>query len=144
MSAYCPIWREDRPVTGAEFAFHYSLMVTTGADLPDLTEVFERPAWQQNAACRGADVSIFFPVLGESTAPAKALCGTCPVAEPCRAYAVDNPGTHGVWGGTSQGQRSVLRNGVSGGERRRADSGPDGLASARPLHPPRLGELIDE
>jgi WhiB family redox-sensing transcriptional regulator len=96
-------------VTGAEFAFYYSLMVTTGADLPDLTDVFQRPAWHAQAACRGVDVSVFVPAFGESTAPAKALCATCPVAEPCRAYALDRTDVQGVWDGTRQGQRSVLR-----------------------------------
>ena len=97
------------PVTGAEFAFYYSLMVTTADDLPDLTEVFERPAWQAEAACRGVDVNIFFPGVGESTWAAKALCGTCPVAEPCRAYVLGRTDVQGVWGGISTGQRSVLR-----------------------------------
>ena len=71
-------------MTGAEFAFYYSLMVTTGDDLPDFAEVFERPDWHAQAACRGVDVNIFFPGVGESTWTAKALCGTCRVAEPCR------------------------------------------------------------
>jgi hypothetical protein len=37
-------------VTGAEFAFHYSLMVATGADLPDFTDVFARPDWHALAS----------------------------------------------------------------------------------------------
>jgi WhiB family redox-sensing transcriptional regulator len=104
--------RDDALVTAAEFAFYYSLMVTTGDDLPDFTEVFAPPAWHAQAACRGVDVNIFFPGVGGSTWTAKALRGTCPVAEPCRAYAMGDTDVHGVWGGTSKGQRSVLRGGA--------------------------------
>jgi WhiB family redox-sensing transcriptional regulator len=101
--------RDDVRVTGAEFAWWYSLMTTTADDLPDMTDVFARPAWHAQAACRGVGVEVFFPARGESTAPAKALCGTCPVAARCREYAMSRADVHGVWGGTSTGQRSVLR-----------------------------------
>ena len=36
-------------------------------------------------------------------APALALCGACPVVEPCRAAGTHE--RHGVWGGTSPAAR---------------------------------------
>jgi hypothetical protein len=102
-----------RAMIGAEFAWWYSLMITTAADLPHLTDVLARPAWQAQAACRGVGVEVFFPERGESTAPAKALCATCPVTEPCRQYAIAHTDVYGVWGGTSTQQRSVLRSSES-------------------------------
>ena len=35
--------------------------------------------WQTKAACLGADVDLFFPGQGQSAAPAKAICATCPM-----------------------------------------------------------------
>jgi hypothetical protein len=65
--------------------------------------VFERSDWQAQAACRGVDVNIFFPGLGESTWAAKALCGTCPVAEPCRAYAMGDTTSTGCGAAPANG-----------------------------------------
>lgn len=60
-----------------------------------------RPAWQHEAACRNVvDVS-FFPNRGESAEPAKAVCARCPVAGPCKDYALENGIRHGIWGGES-------------------------------------------
>lgn len=73
--------------------------------------VRRRPEWHQRAACRGEDTAQFFVARGESTAPAKALCATCPVQQECRDFALSLPLTdcHGVWGGTSQKERKRLR-----------------------------------
>jgi WhiB family transcriptional regulator, redox-sensing transcriptional regulator len=46
-------------------------------------------AWRQQARCRGADPSTFYPVSDEDEAlEAKAICATCPVREPCLEYAL--------------------------------------------------------
>jgi hypothetical protein len=51
----------------------------------------------------------FFPDRGQSSAPAKSLCGRCLCLRECREYALADPDLMGVWGGTSQRDRSRLR-----------------------------------
>lgn len=72
-----------------------------------------RPAWHARAACAdaGADLALFFPERQDPTGPARALCGSCPVADDCLAEALryserDCPG---IWGGTSARERRQLR-----------------------------------
>ena len=59
---------------------------------------FTRPDWQKDAACREHPEVNFFPERGESTAPAKAVCSTCLVADECAAYALENGIKDGIWG----------------------------------------------
>ena len=71
--------------------------------------------WGSRAACRSADPELFFPVseAGPSvaeTARAKAVCARCEVCGECLAFALATRQQHGVWGGTSPGERAVLRN----------------------------------
>jgi WhiB family redox-sensing transcriptional regulator len=53
----------------------------------------------------------FFPERGQSVEPAKALCRRCLVRVECLAYAVDDPDIVGIWGGTSQRERTRMRAG---------------------------------
>lgn len=66
-------------------------------------------AWTSDAACKGMDADLFFPDRGESIVDVVAVCETCPVAEQCLAFAVENNEKHGVWGGRSERSRRVLR-----------------------------------
>jgi len=66
--------------------------------------------WAAEAACRGR-TELFFPPAGERPqarvrreADARALCATCPVEAPCRAYARVHR-EHGFWGGESEDER---------------------------------------
>jgi WhiB family transcriptional regulator, redox-sensing transcriptional regulator len=71
-----------------------------------------RPAWQAEAACRGAGTVDYFPSRGESTAAAKAVCAGCPVRTECLDYALDTPADArlpGIWGGTSERERRGMR-----------------------------------
>jgi WhiB family redox-sensing transcriptional regulator len=61
------------------------------------------------AACRGLDLSLFFPAKGSSTAPAKAVCAGCPELDPCRRWALGQAFLFGVWGGTTENERRTLR-----------------------------------
>lgn len=64
--------------------------------------------WYQQAACRGA-THLFYPERG-STADAdraRAICATCPVADPCRAAGVFEE--HGMWAGQSPNERKLIR-----------------------------------
>lgn len=75
----------------------------TGTDVPTLAELTERPTWHQHAACRDIGPRTFYIERGGDTRPARDLCDTCPVTEPCR-----EAGQHerfGIWGGTTARQR---------------------------------------
>lgn len=68
-----------------------------------------REVWS-SALCAQVDPELFFPVKGEPTAPAKAVCAACPVTALCLATfgpLVD----HGVVGGLSARERRSARRG---------------------------------
>jgi WhiB family transcriptional regulator, redox-sensing transcriptional regulator len=71
-------------------------------------------SWREDAACRGADPDLFFPVGTTGAAlrqveEAKRLCRSCPARIPCLAWALDNGVADGVWGGTTEDERRVIR-----------------------------------
>ncbi|MER6167607.1 WhiB family transcriptional regulator [Streptomyces violaceorubidus] len=74
--------------------------------------------WQTRSACRGEDPELFFPV-GDSgpallqAADAKAVCRLCSVTEACLRWAMDAGEVHGIWGGTDEGDRRLIRRGAA-------------------------------
>jgi hypothetical protein len=54
-------------------------------------------------ACAGADPELFFPLPGQSSDPAKAICAGCRVRAACLARARANGERYGVWGGIDLG-----------------------------------------
>lgn len=78
-------------------------------DLNLLTHQFDAMEWRKDAACRGMDVSIFFPHRGEPNHKALKVCKSCSVTEQCLQYAMDNFERYGVWGGKSERQRRSAR-----------------------------------
>jgi WhiB family redox-sensing transcriptional regulator len=77
--------------------------------------------WRYQAACRGADLGVFFPGRGESAEPARRVCAGCPVREPCLDYALRHGITHGIWGGLAERDRRALRSRRIGAARRERD-----------------------
>jgi WhiB family transcriptional regulator, redox-sensing transcriptional regulator len=78
-------------------------------------------AWQLRAACRGPQAAAFFPPpqferkdekLGREQR-AKEICRTCPVRQPCLAYALRIREPHGIWGGLNENERKNLLTKVS-------------------------------
>ena len=65
--------------------------------------------WRELAACRGADLDLFFPERGESAEPARRVCAACPVRQPCLDYAISNRIIYGIWGGLTERERRALR-----------------------------------
>lgn len=61
--------------------------------------------WQADAACRGADTSVFFPRSEADAAAAKAICDTCPVAHECLEWAIETRQPEGVFGGLTPIER---------------------------------------
>ncbi|HUR23551.1 MAG TPA: WhiB family transcriptional regulator [Acidimicrobiales bacterium] len=62
-------------------------------------------SWRQHGACKGVDPDIFYPVTDEEAEPAKSICATCPVREPCLEFAVASRERDGVWGGATERER---------------------------------------
>jgi WhiB family transcriptional regulator, redox-sensing transcriptional regulator len=80
--------------------------------------------WQQDAACRGVDTSIFYHPENERgprrirrEMRAKAICATCPVIDQCRRWALTVREPYGVWGGLSVEEREALLTGHGPGRR---------------------------
>lgn len=84
------------------------------SEIGDLLELLDsRPAFHADAACREPHPGVsFFPARGETVAPAKAICCRCLARPDCLAWALAQGGDlHGIFGGTSQKERGVLRAG---------------------------------
>ena len=66
--------------------------------------------WEQIAACRGIDASIFFPDDEDDNAElAKKICRGCSGAMPCLEYAITERETEGGWGGATRKASTTSR-----------------------------------
>jgi len=76
-----------------------------------------RPAsasWESHGACLASDPDLFIPISTAGAAlrqlaQAKAICGRCPVRCECLQFALATHQAHGVWGGTSEEERQLMR-----------------------------------
>ncbi|MCP5026437.1 MAG: WhiB family transcriptional regulator [Actinomycetia bacterium] len=69
-------------------------------------------SWNNLAACRGLDITIFFPdPEAEPEADrAKSVCSECAVQGTCLERAIDRREKNGVWGGcTERERRRIIR-----------------------------------
>lgn len=66
------------------------------------------PEWFQQAACRGI-TAVMYVDRGNRARRAREVCAGCPVAEPCRAWAIEHREENGVWGGTTPRERRQAR-----------------------------------
>lgn len=71
--------------------------------------------WRDESACLEADPELFFHPDNERgadrrkrEAAAKAVCGSCPVANECRAAADEGGERYGVWGGLGEDERAEI------------------------------------
>jgi WhiB family transcriptional regulator, redox-sensing transcriptional regulator len=83
-------------------------------DMPDFSE-FGAPV------CAQTDPEIFFPrenydhtgkfvsAVYANLSGAKELCSQCPYKMACYAYAMEQPYIDGIWGGTTEAERSNTR-----------------------------------
>jgi WhiB family redox-sensing transcriptional regulator len=79
-----------------------------------LPEVPKPDRWRHEASCRSVDPDLFFPVgttgmALEQIESAKEVCTLCPVNRQCLEYALTTNQDSGIWGGTSEDERRVLR-----------------------------------
>jgi WhiB family redox-sensing transcriptional regulator len=89
----------------------FAFLMTPDAPEPDflLDSALNRPSWQESGAGGDSDPNIFFPVRGQSILPAVAICQTCAVQPECLRYGLEHSHLVGIWGGTSERQRRLLR-----------------------------------
>jgi len=85
--------------------------------------------WWAHAACRGADLAVFFSPDDERghardrrEAQARRICRPCPVLAQCRDHALAVGEPYGVWGGMTEGDRRTHRRRFRRGERRPLES----------------------
>ena len=79
-----------------------------------LTLTIESDEWRRTAACRDTDPDLFFPVgttgpAIEQIANAKAVCRQCDSQTACLEFAIATNQDSGIWGGTSEEERRILR-----------------------------------
>lgn len=70
--------------------------------------------WRKYSLCRDTDPDLFFPVgtTGQALiqiARAKEVCAQCPVSRECLEFALETNQDSGIWGGTSEEERRVMR-----------------------------------
>ncbi|MFJ7417938.1 WhiB family transcriptional regulator [Streptomyces uncialis] len=69
--------------------------------------------WMDSALCAQTDPELFFPDENAHYYDARQICGRCPVADQCGAYAQDledeHGDRHGAWAGTTPRQRGKGR-----------------------------------
>lgn len=71
-------------------------------------------SWRDLGSCLDHSGDLFFPagetgLAAEQAEVAKSICVECPVQVECLAYAVETGQRFGVWGGTTEEERSRLR-----------------------------------
>lgn len=64
--------------------------------------------WREFAACRGLDPEMFYPDRGEDPVAAREVCRSCAVQTVCLEFALAHREKTGVWGGTSERERSRI------------------------------------
>lgn len=67
--------------------------------------------WMARGLCTKMDAS------SASPADHKEMCGWCPVKDLCLATALADPSLHGIWGGTSEAERRLMRSGAPAREK---------------------------
>jgi len=65
--------------------------------------------WMDNALCREVDYELFFPDAGGSSKTARKVCDKCEVKTECLAFALTFPSMIGIWGGTTEKQRRLMK-----------------------------------
>ena len=72
------------------------------------------PGWRAYASCRSCSPDLFFPAGTTGAAvdeilAAKAVCGLCPVQSQCLRFALVTNQAYGVWGGTTEDERTAMK-----------------------------------
>jgi WhiB family redox-sensing transcriptional regulator len=71
----------------------------------------DRPEWMDDAACRGVDPDVFYPVTTTGVKRAQQYCDGCPVRVDCLMFAINLGEEWGIWGGLTERDRRRIRRG---------------------------------
>ena len=87
--------------------YSYCLSCVGTKMIPNTTKM---PNWD-GALCRETDPEIFFPEFSGliSTRIAKRICNKCELKQECLGYALKDYNLQGIWGGTNQSDRDIIR-----------------------------------
>ena len=97
--------------------FDESSFEMEGETVTDLMAVMadgEIDDWRERAACQAVTADLFFPIGRTGDAldhieAAKRICLSCPVQAQCLRFALETNQEAGIWGGTSEEERTKLR-----------------------------------
>lgn len=84
-----------------------------------------RADWTHQALCSGRDTEVFFPEGDQPVIVAKSICQRCPVRADCLAHALRTDERYGIWGGLTEHERDLLREGIAGHTPRVGGPGDD-------------------
>ena len=70
----------------------------------------------EEAACKGASHSLFYPETGGQSNTALRICQYCPVQQLCLKYALSANEYYGVWGGHSERSRRRIQRRIDNGQ----------------------------
>lgn len=87
-----------------------------------LTEGIADESWTDRAACRGADIELFFSLEEEDQQRALEHCRICPVQEECLRYAIEQREMYGIWGGMGESERRTIIRDMRRRERERKNN----------------------
>jgi len=78
------------------------------------TTDWDHSAWRALASCRDSAPDLFFPIGATGLAldqieAARDVCTRCPVRRECLDFALETNQEAGIWGGTTEDERRVLR-----------------------------------
>jgi WhiB family transcriptional regulator, redox-sensing transcriptional regulator len=79
-----------------------------------MTALDNRAEWWSRAACSTTDPELFFPISSSGPAAqqirrAKAICARCEIRQACLDHALNAGSIQGVWGGTTERERRLIR-----------------------------------
>lgn len=78
--------------------------------------------WQDRAACRRADLELFYSQEEGDVRAALSYCYGCPVREDCLAHAMTVREAFGVWGGSTERERRRIFRAERRNRRRREET----------------------
>lgn len=76
-----------------------------------VTFALVKEEWRDDAACKGVDPAVFFPMGHHNDREAKRICKGCEVCAQCGWTAVFTPWLKGIWGGMNESDREAVRRG---------------------------------
>jgi WhiB family transcriptional regulator, redox-sensing transcriptional regulator len=101
-----------------------------------MTVLDNRAELWSRAACSAADPELFFPISTAGPAvrqvnQAKAICARCKIRQACLDYALEAGQIQGVWGGTTEYERRLIKQGTRRARVRQAQERAADRALAR-------------